>query len=182
MDHIFSDILLHTVIVYLDDILFFSTSPSDHRQHVKEVLRRLFNNHLYCKLEKCEFHRNQVAYLGYIISANGVAMDPKKVSGITDWPIPMCIKDLQRFLGFTNFYRRFIPHYFQEILPLTALLKKNVRFFWSEEAQLAFEGLKQHFLTGPILITPDQAKRFIIESDRLIRQLGPFCFKKMIKE
>ena len=104
MNDIFSDLLDVTVVVYLDDILIFSDDPSKHSEHVREVLRRLRKHDLFCKPEKCEFHADKIEFLGYIISADGISMDPKKVSTILEWPQPRNVRDIQSFLGFANFY------------------------------------------------------------------------------
>ena len=105
--------LNHTVFVYIDDILIFSKSVEEHRVHVRQVLQRLLENRLYVKAEKCEFHASTVSFLGYIISQDRVEMDPSKVSAVAEWPSPSTRKRLQQFLGFANFYRRFIRGYSQ---------------------------------------------------------------------
>ncbi|KAL0181815.1 hypothetical protein M9458_024221, partial [Cirrhinus mrigala] len=107
----FRDMLNRWVIVYIDDILIYSSTLTDHIQHVRSVLQCLIAHQLYAKEEKCEFHRGKVSFLGYIISSEGVAMDEKKVNAVLNWPRPATLKELQRFLGFANFYRRFIRHF-----------------------------------------------------------------------
>jgi hypothetical protein len=94
--------------VYLDDILIYSTTREEHTIHLRRVLTKLGEAGLYCKMEKCEFFKDTVPFLGHIISANGIAMDPEKIETIQDWPDPRNIRDIQSFLGFANFYRRFI--------------------------------------------------------------------------
>ncbi len=96
------------IYIYLDDILIFSHSLQEHVQHVRQVLQRLLENGLYVKAEKCVFHVQSVPFLGYIVSAKGVCMDPDKVKAVVDWPIPNSRKALQRFLGFANFHQHFI--------------------------------------------------------------------------
>ena len=91
-------------VVYLDDILIFSRSQSDHDAHVKKVLDRLRDAKLFVNAEKCEFDKSQVAYLGYLLGADGIRMDPKKLETVANWPEPSPVKDIQSFLGFTNFY------------------------------------------------------------------------------
>src|SRR6266571_2296201 len=100
-----------SVVVYLDNILIYSNNLVDHRKHVKEVLRRLRKNGLYAHANKCEFHSERVEYLRYILSPEGLSMDQAKVKVIQDWPEPQKVKDVQSFLGFANFYRRFIFNY-----------------------------------------------------------------------
>ncbi len=103
MNDIFRDMLDRRVLVYVDDILVFSDSFDEHIQHVRAVLKRLMQHQLYVKAEKCEFHQTQVAFLGYVISQEGVAMDDNKVKAVVNWPQPRTLKELQRFLGFANF-------------------------------------------------------------------------------
>lgn len=109
VNDILRDMLNIFVFVYLDDILIFSKSMSDHIHHVQLVLRRLLENSLFVKTEKCEFHASSVSFLGYIIKEGNIQMDPAKVSAVTSWPVPENRKKLQQFLGFANFYRRFYP-------------------------------------------------------------------------
>ncbi|KAL0170808.1 hypothetical protein M9458_035404, partial [Cirrhinus mrigala] len=102
------DMLNRFVFVYLDDILIFSPSLQEHSRHVRQVLQRLLENQLFVKAEKCEFHADTVSFLGFVISPRGIEPDHAKVKAITEWPVPDSRKALQRFLGFANFYRRFI--------------------------------------------------------------------------
>jgi len=136
---------------YLDDILIYSTSLNEHREHVRMVLRRLKEAGLYLKAEKCEFHQTEVEYLGMIISVQGIKMDTKKISAITEWPTPKNVRDVQSFLGFANFYRRFIKDYSKVVAPLTRLTRKNTPFQWSPQCHEAFNKLKSTFTTAPVL-------------------------------
>ena len=111
MNDILRDLLDITVVVYLDDILIFSKNEEDHEKHVKEVLCRLQKNDLFCNPEKSFFHVKHVDYLGFIISENGVEVDQEKVTAALNWPTPKNVKNIQEFLGFVNFYRRFIPEF-----------------------------------------------------------------------
>ena len=104
MNDIFSDILNVYIVIYLDNILIYSNNMSNHHQHVKEVLKHLHKASLYAKAEKCEFHSESVEYLRYILSPFGLTMSDKKVKMIQDWLEPKKVKDIQFFLGFTNFY------------------------------------------------------------------------------
>lgn len=108
VNDVLRDLLNACVFVYLDDILIFSSDLPSHVSHVLQVLQRLLDHHLYVKAEKCEFHVSQVTFLGYVIGERRVEMDPDKVRAVTDWPVPTCRMDLLRFLGFANFYRKFI--------------------------------------------------------------------------
>lgn len=165
MNDIFKDLIGVYVIIYLDDLLIFSEDESQHEEHVREVLKRLRENDLFCKPEKCRFKQTTVEYLGMLISKGTVAMDPGKVKAVVDWPIPKKVKDVQAFLGFANFYRRFIRDFSLIAKPLTSLLKKDVRWNWSTAQQAAFEELKRRFTTAPILAMPDMSRQFIVECD-----------------
>jgi hypothetical protein len=151
MNDIFSDMLDVCVIVYLDDILVYSDNPEDHRKHVREVLRRLRENNLYAGTKKCTFHTDTIEYLGYILSPTGLSMDPAKVQTIQDWPEPRKVKDVQSFLGFANFYRRFIHEYSDIVVPLTRLTRKDLKWNFSDACRDAFNKLKTAFQSAPVL-------------------------------
>ena len=165
MNDIFSDMLDVCVVVYLDDILIYSSDTATHRQQVKEVLRRLRKHGLYAKPEKCEFHKDQVEYLGYILTPEGLFMASDKVKVIQDWPDPRKVKDVQSFLGFANFYRRFIYNFSDIVVPLTRLTRKHVPFVFGEKEKASFEFLKSAFSSAPVLHhwLPDQP--IIVETD-----------------
>jgi transposase InsO family protein len=165
MNDIFRDLLDIKVLVYLDDILIFSDDPAQHPDDVQQVLDRLIQHRLYAKAEKCEFSVTTTEFLGFIISPNGLAMAPSKISAIMDWPVPTKVRDIQSFLGFTNFYRRFIKGYSRSILPLTRLLKKDVKFSFGEDALEAFKALKAAFQSADILRHFDPSLETIIETD-----------------
>ena len=155
-------------VVYLDDILIY-TSSDDLEQHwrdVRAVLARLREHQLYASLKKCEFAVQSVAFLGFIIDTVGVSADPSRVSTIREWPTPASVKDLQVFLGFANFYRRFVVKYALITLPLTDLLKGDgSHFIWGASAQHAFDLLKERFTSAPILRHFDPEKQLRLEAD-----------------
>jgi hypothetical protein len=169
---IFRDFLDVFTIVYLDDILIYSRTQEEHDTHVRQVLHRLREYGLYAKLEKCCFDRDQVEFLGYVVTPKGISMDPKKVQTILDWKTPCSVRDVQCFLGFANFYRKFIKNYSKVILPLTELTQKNQSFLWTTSASNAFDKLKQAFTSAPILIHVDLEKPFFIEADASDYALG----------
>ena len=113
---------------YLDDILIYSETLEEHQAHVKKVLEALSKVGLHLKPEKCEFHKMEVKYLGLMISADGVKMDPKKVRAVVEWGSTKNLHDLHAFLGFSNFYRWFILGYSEVVSPMIKLTKKNVKF------------------------------------------------------
>ncbi len=166
INDVLREMLNKCVFVYLDDILIFSQSYEDHVQHVRQVLSRLLFNDLFVKLEKSEFHSTTVSFLGFILSCGSVQMDPSKVCAVLEWPHPDSLKQVQRFLGFANFYRRFIRGFSSIAEPLTALTRRSgTPFQWTEKANQAFKRLKQLFTSTPILTLPDPELPFIIEVD-----------------
>ena len=165
VNDVLRDLLNVCVFVYLDDILIFSRSRQEHVVHVRQVLQRLLENQLFVKAEKCEFHVSEVSFLGFVINAGKIQMDPEKTRAVTDWPTPSTRRELQRFLGFANFYRRFIRNYSSVAAHLTALTSPKVPFRWSSTAEEVFGELKSRFTSAPILIFPDPARQFIVEVD-----------------
>ena len=165
VDTVFGDLLYKAVVVYLDNILIYSCNEVEHQELVTDVLRRLKKNHLYAKLSKCEFHKASVEFLGHLISADGIRMDPAKVSSITEWPVPSCSRDVQAFLGLANYYRTFVSNFSNVAVPLTELLKKDVKFEWTSQHQHAFATLKRKFAEEVILAYPNPDKPFIVETD-----------------
>ncbi len=139
------------VVVYLDDILIYSANVEEHRKHVRLVLQTLREHQLYAKAEKCDFHTTKVDYLGFIISPDGVSMDLSKVEDIVNWTQPTNQREVRGFLGFANFYRRFILNYSRLAKPLYDLTKKEAAFTWTNDCQAAFEALKARFTSKPIL-------------------------------
>jgi len=162
---IFADMLDVCVVMYLDDILIYSEDMESHQQHVREVLRRLRLHGLFAKPEKCEFHSDSVEYLGYHLSPDGLTMSPDKIQTISDWPEPQKVKDIQSFLGFANFYRRFIFNYSDIVVPLTRLTRKDAPWNFSEDCRHSFNTLKHAFTTAPILTHFILDTPIIVETD-----------------
>jgi len=111
MNEVFRNQIRNFALIYQDDVVVYSERKEDHWGHFREVLQILKDNNLYCAEEKCHFGKRSINYLGYVISDSGIDMDPKKVAVIQEWPVPSNLKELQVFLGFTNFYRRLIVNY-----------------------------------------------------------------------
>jgi len=159
MNDILGDLIhIRLVMVYLDNILIFGTCLKEHRQLVKEVLKRLQFNDLYAKAEKCVFEQSSIKYLGIIISENKVQMDEERLSGVLEWPVPTKVKQVQAFLGFANFYRRFIENFAKMSKSLSNLTKKNCIWNWDIKQQNAFEVLKKAFTTASFLRIPNDGR------------------------
>uniref|UniRef100_A0A0W0FG09 Reverse transcriptase-rnase h-integrase n=1 Tax=Moniliophthora roreri TaxID=221103 RepID=A0A0W0FG09_MONRR len=152
-------------VVYMDDILIFSKDQKEHRERMERLMRRLKEHDLFLKPKKCEFDVTEVVFLGMVIRPGYITMDPVKLAGIAEWEPPQTIKGVRAFLGFGNFYRKFIGKYAHLTRPLNDLLQKNRKFDWTMQCQLAFDLLKTKFLSEPILVMPDIDKPFIIEAD-----------------
>jgi hypothetical protein len=165
MVDIFRDILDIYVVIYLDDLLIFSVDEATHVGHVQEVLSRLRKFRLYAKASKCVFHSESVEFLGFVVSASGLCMAEDKLAAVKEWPVPSRVKDVQSFLGFCNFYRRFIKSFSEISRCLSDLTKKDVVWCWSDDCQLAFESLKDAILSAPSLHHPDFLLPFVLETD-----------------
>ncbi|KAI0991394.1 hypothetical protein K3495_g16793, partial [Podosphaera aphanis] len=150
---------------FVDDILIYSDTLEEHKTHVVNVLKALKKNNVFLKPEKCEFHTQSTTYLGLIIEPNGIRMDPKKLEAVREWTKPRNVKDVQAFLGFANFYRRFILGFSKLAAPLTKLTRKDSQFLWTQEAQSAFDALKMAFTTAPILAHFNPEKMIVVETD-----------------
>ncbi|EAQ89506.1 hypothetical protein CHGG_06125 [Chaetomium globosum CBS 148.51] len=165
INHLLHDALDVYCTAYLDDVLVYSRTRKEHTTHVNEVIRRLGEAGLQIDIGKSEFYTQKTKYLGLIISTSGLSMDPEKVKAIVDWQDPTSVKELQQFLGFANFYRRFIQGYSGIIEPLTRLLRKETAWSWTSDQRQSFEELKNAFTKAPILAYFDYSKRTVVETD-----------------
>jgi len=155
----------HFMSAYLDDILIYSDTMEEHTQHVHQVLERLTDAGLHLKPEKSEFHKTEVKYLGLIIGVDGIKMDPSKVETVKAWPPPENLLDVRAFLGFANFYCRFVKGYSKVVEPLTQLTRKGQPFEWETKQQESFDGLKTSFTTAPFLHWFDHDHDIVVETD-----------------
>jgi hypothetical protein len=150
---------------YLDDILIYSDNLEEHREHVRQVLEKLSAAGLHLKPEKCELYQKEVKYLGLIIGADGIKMDPEKIAAVRDWPVPRKVRDVHSCLGFANFYRRFIRGYSEIVRPLTRLTRMGVTLRWGAEEQAAFAALQIAFTSAPVLRSFDHDRDVVVETD-----------------
>lgn len=151
---------------YVDDILVFSDDLTSHRRHVQLVLQRLGEADLRIDIDKCDFEVKETTFLGFNLQAGkGLQMDPRKVESIKNWEIPKSVKAVRGFLGFANFYRRFIKNFSKEVAPLIELTKKDTLFRWNTEAQEAFTRLKNIFTSAPILLPFHPDRETEVETD-----------------
>ena len=129
MNSVFMKELKKFVVVFIDDILVYSKDEAEHAEHLRMVLSRLREHKLYAKFSKCAFWLKEVAFLGHILSAEGIAVDPSKVRDVLNWKQPQTITEIRSFLGLAGYYRRFIANFSKISKPLTSLLQKNAKFF-----------------------------------------------------
>ena len=167
INHTLRDYLDEFCSAYVDDILVYTSGDrKQHREHVCKVLQRLQDAGLQVDIDKCEFEVQSTKYLGFIIEAGkGLRMDPAKIKAIKDWEAPTSVKGVRGFLGFANFYRKFIQGYSDLVRPLTDLTHKDKRFKWSVDADKAFRKLKEIFVTAPALAQFDYDRETRIETD-----------------
>ncbi|CAI5469595.1 unnamed protein product [Closterium sp. Yama58-4] len=162
---VFRPLLDKCVIVYLDDLLIYSPDKAQHIQEIEAVFKILIENCLLRKSSKCEFFQDRMELLGHSISADGVEIDPKRIATIQAWHAPTNSTELQGFLGFVNYVRRFVPDMAKLTAPLTDLLRKEVEYTWGEKEQAAFSALKKILCSPPVLHIADQHRPFELVTD-----------------
>jgi hypothetical protein len=172
MNEIFQDLITEGVIsIYLDDILIFTNSLEEHCRITHLVLDHMCNHKLYLQLEKCKFKKTRIEYLSIIISHNKVEMDPVKIAGVADWPMSSNKKEVQSFVGFINFYRRFIPGFSHHACALFNLTMKDIRFIWGLPQEDSFMKLKELITSAPVLILPNNDLPFRLEADGSVENI-----------
>ena len=153
-------------MVYLDDILVYTKGTRrEHEKEAAEVLKLLKENNICLNEKKGEYSKTEVTFLGTIISREGLRMEPDKTRAIREWPVPKTVKEVQSFLGFANYYQKFIKNYSSYTTPLTQLTRKNQQFEWKKLQQEAFEGIKALFMDETILQGHDPEKKQTVETD-----------------
>jgi len=166
MNDLFRDLINQgDMATFIDDILVATDTKEGHDELVKEVLKRLEENDLFVKPEKCKWKVREVEFLGVVIGPRGVEMQKKKVEGVLNWPAPRNIKEVQKFLGLANYYRRFIKDFAKIAAPLHVLVRKEQKWKWEKEQEEAFGKLKAVFTMEPVLAIPDIDKEMRVEVD-----------------
>jgi hypothetical protein len=159
-------------MVYLDDIIIYSTDELNHVNHLRQVFEVIREANLKIGLDKCEIGVDQIQYLGHVISAAGLLPDPRLIEKVKECPTPKSIKDVHSFVGLASYYRRFVLNFAKIVKPLTQMLGKDEKFSWTVECQQAFDTLKERLTTAPILIYPDLNKPFIVQTDASNEAIG----------
>ena len=160
------------VSVYMDDVLIFSRSMDEHLQHLREVFQRIKDAGLKLNLTKCKFIRQEIQYLGHIITSDGLKTNPKLIQAVQNFPLPTSVRNVRQFLGLCSYYRRFIHQFAAVAQPLHMMTRKNQIFHWDHACQRSFDELKQHLTSTPILAYPVFGKQFILETDASILGIG----------
>ncbi|CAG8608430.1 3066_t:CDS:2, partial [Paraglomus occultum] len=172
MEMIFAKEIGDHLAVYIDDINIYSTDFDQHLTHLRGVLEKAKKYGLKLKREKCKFACEELEFLGHVIGKEGLAPDDRKIEAIKDYPAPVDTKEIQSFLGMTGFYRQFIQDYSELTKPITDLLKKKIKFLWTDECQDAFETLKRCLIKSPILVLPNKIGMFTLMTDASDFALG----------
>ncbi|XP_070013395.1 uncharacterized mitochondrial protein AtMg00860-like [Nicotiana sylvestris] len=165
MNRVFKPYLDLFVIVFIDDILIYSRSETNHAEHLRIVLQTLQDHKLYAKFSKCEFWLKSVAFLGHIISGEGEKVDSQKIEAVKNWPRPTSVSDIRSFLGLVGYYRRFVEGFSSISSPLTRLTQKKVKFQWSDACEKSFEELKKRLTSAPVLTLPEGNEGFVVYCD-----------------
>jgi len=155
------------VAAFIDDVIIGTESEEGHDELVVKVIKRLEENNLYVKLEKCKWKVREVGFLRVVIRANRIKMEEEKVKGVLDWLTPRCVKDVQKFLGLANYYCQFIEGFASIARPLHDMMKKDQKWDWTERQEKAFKELKEQFTKEPVLVAPDLDKKMRMEVDAL---------------
>lgn len=165
MDNVLKDLQNKVCLVYLDDIICFSTSLQEHIVNLEKIFQRLRESNFKIQMDKSEFLKLETEFLGHIISKDGVKPNPNKIAAISKYPLPKTTTQIKRFLGLLGYYRKFIPDFARLTKPLTQCLKKNSKIIIDDEYIRCFEHCKQLLTNDPILQYPDFTKEFLLTTD-----------------
>ena len=127
------------VVIFIDDILIYSKSKEEHKEHLKIVLQELREHQLYAKFSKCDFFKDKIQYLGHVVTEERISVDPEKIKEIEEWLVPKEVTDIRSFMGITHYYRRFIEGFSRIANPITSLQKKGRKFEWSQKCEDSFK-------------------------------------------
>eukprot|EP00253_Pinus_taeda_P016605 PITA_16605 len=172
MNSIFHPYLDQFVLIFIDDILIYSRTIEEHHEHLRIVLQTLREHQLYAKFSKCDFFKEEIQYLGHVVTKDGIAVDPEKIKAIMDWPVPKDVADVRSFMGLAGYYRRFVEGFSKVAFPITSLQKKGKLFHWTPNCQKSFERLKHLLTTAPILSIADPNKDYVVCTDASKEGLG----------
>ena len=172
MNKVFMDFLDKFVVVFIDDILIYSKSKDEHKEHLREVLQRLHDHQIYAKFSKCEFWLQQVGFLGHVLLAEGISVDPSKVNDVLDCSAPTTVSEIRSSLGLAGYYHWFIEGFSKIAKPMTELLKKDKKFVWTEDCEQSFNELKTRLTSAPVLTLPDIYRSFDVYCSASRRGLG----------
>ena len=172
MNRVFRPYLDQFVIVFIDDILIYSSTQEEHEQHLRIILQTLREHKLYAKFSKCEFWLTEVKFLGHVISKEGIAVDPSKVEAVLNWKQPRNIPEIRSFLGLAGYYRRFIKDFSKLAGPMTKLTRKGVKFEWDDVCEESFQEMKTRLTTSPVLIIPERGVGYVVYTDASLQGLG----------
>eukprot|EP00253_Pinus_taeda_P022539 PITA_22539 len=165
MNSVFHQYLDKFVLIFIDDILIYSLNMKEHEEHLRIVLQTLREHQLYGKFSKCDFYKEQIQYLGHIITKEGIAVDPEKIKTIMEWPTPKDVADIRSFMGLVGYYRWFVEGFSRVAYPITSLQKKGKVFKWTADCQRSFEQLKHLLTTAPVLCVADPEKEYVVCTD-----------------
>jgi len=152
-------------VTFIDDILVATDTKEGYEELIEEVLKRLEENDLFVKPEKCKWKVREVEFLEVVIGPRGVEIQKEKMKGVLNWPAPRNVKEVQKFLGLANYYRRFIKDFAKIAAPLHVLVRKKQKQKWEKEQEEAFGKLKEVFTTEPVLAIPDIDGEMRVEAD-----------------
>ncbi|KAL8134961.1 hypothetical protein AgCh_009829 [Apium graveolens] len=173
MNRVFKQYLDKFFIVFIDDILIYSKTEEDHKEHLRISLETLRKEKLYAKFLKCEFWLKEVQFLDHVVNKEGIKVDPAKIEAVMNWERPKTPTKVRSFLGLARYYRRFVQNFSKIAVPLTKLTRKNEKFVWTKKCEENFQELKKRLVTAPVLMLPDEKGEFVIFSDASYK--GPAC-------
>jgi len=172
MDLALSGLNYNMCLVYLDDIIVYSSSVEEHIERLGLLFERLRAANLKLKPSKCSLLRTEVSFLGHVVSGEGVSTDPEKIKAVRDWPVPRDIKEVRSFLGLASYYRKFVPAFAGISAPIHAMAGKYQVFKWTESCKKAFEDLKEMLISSPVLAMPRDSDPFVLDTDPCDMSIG----------